>query len=159
MAKYYTKEQQDAIATIIGTRVKAATQATKLVTAIEGVADKNFVTDAELAKLSSLESSKFLGTFTTSAAIPVVSASEGSYAHVDAGVGTDVELWIYDNDDTKFIKSYSQIAGETGASIKTKYESNANTNVFTDSHKTKLDGLVEASNITDFTSALDGALA
>lgn len=36
------------------------------------------------------------------------------------------------------------VGGETPASIKTKYESNADTNAFTDSNQTKLDGLANA---------------
>ena len=159
MSKYYTKEQQDAIASIIGSRVKAATDATKLATAIDGVVNRNLITDAERAKLATLESSLFMGTFTSADAIPVVGAREGSYAHVDAGVDQLVELWIYDSSDSAFIKSTSAIAGETAASIKTKYESNANTNAFTDSQKSKLDGLIEATDINDFTAALDGAIA
>ena len=61
--------------------------------------------------------------------------------------------------DSKFVKSASSVAGETAASVKTKYESNANTNAFTDAQKSKLDDLIEATDITDFTAALDGALA
>ena len=156
---FYTQAQIDAQATIIGNRIKTATNPTTLATAIDGVADRNLITDAERSKLSSLESSRFLGTFLTSAAIPTVGAKAGSYADVDAGAGSDAERWIYDVDSDSFVKSVSQLAGETGASIKTKYESNANTNAFTDAEKTKLQNITEASDITSWTAALDGALA
>ena len=156
---YYTQAQIDNIGAVIGDRVSKATNPTKLATAIDALPDRNLITDSERAKLSSLEGTKFLGTFLTVSAIPTVGAVAGSYADVDAGVGSDAERYIYDVNANKFVKSVSQIAGETAASIKTKYESNANTNAFTDSHKTKLDNITEATDITSFTAALDGALA
>lgn len=159
MSQFYTKEQIDAQAAITGSRIKTATNASTLATKIDALTDRNLITDAERSKLASLESSRFLGTFTSSGAIPTVGAVAGSYADVDSGAGQDAERWIFDTNDSKFVKSISQIAGETAASIKTKYESNANTNAFTDAHKTKLDGITEATGITDFTAALDGAIA
>ncbi len=159
MSTYYSKEQQDSILAVVGSRIKTRTDPNTVATAIEALPNKNFLTDAEKTKLSSLEGSKFLGTFTSASLIPTVDAKAGSYAHVDAGVGSDIELYIYDVDDSKFVKSGSTLAGETSSSIKTKYEANADTNAFTDSHKVKLDGLVEATDITGATAALDGALA
>ncbi|WP_333614307.1 hypothetical protein [Psychrobacter sp.] len=159
MAQYYTKQQSDGQAAVIGARIKSATNPATLATKIDALPDRNLLTDAERTKLSGLEGSKFLGTFLTSSAIPTVGAVAGSYAHVDAGVGSDIQLWIYDANDSNFVQSGSSSGSETAASIKTKYESNANTNVFTDAQKSKLDGLIEATDITDFTAALDGALA
>lgn len=159
MSEYYTKPQMDAIAGVMGGRIKDATNPATLATNIDAVPDRNLLTDAERSKLSSLESSRFLGTFLTPSAIPTVGAAAGSYADVDAGAGSDAERWIYDVNDNKFVKSVSQIAGETAASIKTKYEANANTNAFTDAHRDKLNGMTEAPDISDFTAALDGALA
>lgn len=52
-------------------------------------------------------------------------------------------------------------ASETAASIKTKYESNENTNVFTDADKQKLDGLSDITAATDifsFVAAFNAAL-
>lgn len=43
-------------------------------------------------------------------------------------------------------------ASETAASIKTKYESNENTNVFTDADKQKLEGMSDVTAATDITS-------
>lgn len=43
-------------------------------------------------------------------------------------------------------------ASETPASIKTKYESNENTNVFTDADKQKLNGMSDVTAATDITS-------
>lgn len=159
MAEYYTKPQADAQAAVIGARIKTATDPAALATAIDGVADRNLLTDAERTKLSGLEGSKFLGTFASIGAVPTNGAVAGSYADVDAGVGSDVERYVYDADDDTFVLLGSSIPGETAASIKTKYESNANTNAFTDAEQTKLAGLVEAADISDFTAALDAALA
>ena len=159
MTEYYTKAQSDAQAAVIGGRIKTATNPTTLATAIDNVADRNLLTDAERSKLSSLEGSRFLGTFTNSGSIPTVGAVSGSYADVDAGVCQTVERWIWDDDDGAFVKAGGSLAGETAASVKTKYESNANTNAFTDAEKSKLAALVEAADIADFTAALDAALA
>lgn len=85
--------------------------------------------------------SPFLGTFLTVADIPLDNAVAGNYADVDGGAGLDVERYIYDATDNKFVKSNKAIAGETAASVKQKYESNLNTNAFTNVEKTKLDSL------------------
>lgn len=159
MAIFYTKDQQDAQAAFIGGQLKERTAPSTLATAIYALVDNNKFTDADKAKLASLESSKFLGTFLTSSAIPTVGAVAGSYADVDAGVGSDVERWVYDANDNKFVKSASSIAGETAASIKTKYESNADTNAFTDAEKSKLAAIQEAADITSYTAAFQAALA
>lgn len=158
MAEYYTKTQSDSQATVIGARIKAAVAPATLKTNIEGLSDTNFLTDAEKTKLAGLESSKFLGVFTSLGAVPTVGASAGSYANVDAGGGSDVQLAVYDVEADAFI-IIGGAGSETASSVKTKYESNADTNAFTDAEKTKLAGIVEATGITDFTAALDAALA
>jgi len=159
MAVFYTKPQQDQFAAVIGSRIKTATDAVTMADKIDSVPDRNLLTDAERTKLSGLEGSKFLGTYLSSDSIPTIDARAGSYADVDSGTNSNVERWIYDVSDSKFVKSESGVAGETAASIKTKYESNANTNAFTDAHQTKLEGITEATDIADFVAALDGALA
>ena len=158
MPLVYTADQNDAQAGLAAAAIKNATTAAAIKTKYESNTDTNVFTDAEKTKLSSLEGSKFLGTFLTSSAIPVVSAVAGSYADVDAGAGQDVQRYIFDVNDEKFVKSSSSIAGETSASIKTKYEANANTNAFTDSEKTKLSELSYAANITPWQTAFDAAL-
>lgn len=47
------------------------------------------------------------------------------------------------------LRSGGGSGSETPASIKTKYESNANTNAFTDAEKSKLSGVGEGANIVD----------
>lgn len=159
MSLVYTADQNDAQAGIVGAAIKNATTAAAIKAKYESNTDTNNFTDAEKSKLASLEGSKFLGTFLTASAIPVVGAVAGSYADVDAGVGQDVQRYIFDVDDEKFVKSSSSVAGETAASIKTKYESNADTNAFTDAEKTKLSEISYAANITSWQTAFDAALA
>lgn len=159
MALVYTAEQSNAQAGITAAAIKNATTAAAIKAKYEGNTNTNSFTDAEKSKLASLEGSKFLGTFLSASAIPVVGAVAGSYADVDAGVGQDVQRYIFDVNDAKFVKASATVAGETSASIKTKYEANADTNAFTDSEKTKLSELSYAENITPWQTAFDAALA
>lgn len=159
MAIFYTKDQQDAQAAFIGGQLKARTEPSALSTAIYALVDNNKFTDADKAKLAALEGSKFLGVFTSISNIPTVNAVAGSYADVDAGAGNDAKRYIYDVNDAKFVPSASSVAGETAASVKTKYESNANTNAFTDAEKQKLAGIQEAADITSYKAAFQAALA
>jgi hypothetical protein len=159
MSEFYSKAQVDAQATVIGARIKARTTGAAIKTAYEAEANTNAFTDAEKSKLAGLESSKYRGLFTSAGALPLVGNAAGSYADVDTGNGSDVARWIWDNGDAKWVAQGAAGGTETAASIKTKYESNPDTNAFTDAEKTKLAGLVEAANITSFTAALDAALA
>lgn len=111
--------------------------------AYEGESNTNAFTDAEKTKLAGLEGSKFLGTYTSLSALQTAHASpaEGSYAHVDAGAASEVKVYIWDNDDSEYIEQAGASSAETAASIKTKYESNADTNAFNDASKTKVDYL------------------
>ena len=154
--KYYTQSQIDQQAGIIGQRLRGLT-----VDLTEYI-DASVITTEEKQKLASLESSKFLGTFLTSDNIPLDKAVAGSYADVDAGIGDTVSRWIYDVDSGAFVKSFSDIAGETSTSVKEKYESNPNTNAFTDNHKTILEalqGLAPATSIESFLDAFNAAMS
>jgi len=99
-----------------------------------------FVTDAEKIKLAGLESSKFVGEFTSLPALQAAfpTAPIGSYAYVDTGAGQPVEKYIWDNNDSQWELQQGQSTAETPATIKSKYESNPDTNAFTDSEKTNL---------------------
>lgn len=141
MSLFYTKEQIDAqgahMATSIGNKIK------------EGMDNLPL-------------ESKFLGTFLTSDDIPLDKAVEGSYADVDAGVGETVSRWIYDVDSGAFVQATGEVAEETSASVKEKYESNPNTNAFTDKHKTTLEalqGLAPADSIESFLDAFNSAMS
>lgn len=102
----------------------------------KGLSDTNF-TQAEKDKLSSLESSKFVGLFVSESALPL-SGSEGDYANVDGGVGSDVYRVIWDSSDNKWVRAQGVSTELTPAQIKQQYESNPDTNAFTDDEKAKL---------------------
>jgi hypothetical protein len=97
----------------------------------------NKYTDAERDKLSGLDDNHFKGKHLSLAALQIAhpTASEGDYAYVDAGVGEDSQHYIWDSSDSSWVLSGSVVTAETPASIKSKYESNANTNSFTDAEK------------------------
>lgn len=105
--------------------------------------DSNAFTDAEKSKLATLESSKFLGEFPTLAALQTAfpSPAAGSYANVDTGVGSDVERYAWDSDDSIYVLQLGESAALTDAQIKTQYENNPDTNAFTDANQTKLAGI------------------
>lgn len=102
----------------------------------KGLSDTNF-TQAEKDKLSSLDSSKFVGLFVNEGALPKT-GSAGDYANVDGGVGSDVYRMIWDASDNKWVRLQGVSTELTDAQIKQKYESNPDTNAFTDDEKTKL---------------------
>ena len=106
----------------------------------ESNSDTNAFTDAEKSKLAGLESSKFVGEFTSLAALQAAfpTAPVGSYAYVDTGAGQPVEKYIWDNNDSQWELQQGQSTAETPATIKSKYESNPDTNAFTDSEKSLL---------------------
>lgn len=90
-----------------------------------------------------LGDTKFLGTYTSLALLTAAhpAPNAGSYAYIDAGVGADVVIATWDATDGIWIEGATTGTGETAVSIKTKYESNANTNAFTDAFKATLEGL------------------
>ena len=152
MTTFYTTEQIDKQAGAIGQYLKTiSTDLTEYI-------DASVMSTAERQKLASLESSKFLGTFLTSGEIPLDKAVPGSYADVDAGPGETVSRWIYDADNGAFVKATGEVAGETSVSVKEKYESNLDTNAFTDNHKTTLEALQGLAPATSFLKAFNLAM-
>lgn len=122
------------------------------------LSDTNY-TQAEKDKLSGIEGSKFKGTYTTLGALETAEPNPGvgSYAHVD-GVGTPVKLYIWDINDSAWTVSSEGGTEETAASVKTKYESNADTNVYDDTSKAKVDGLpINVESVEGAQSKADGA--
>ena len=115
----------------------------------KGLSDTNF-TQAEKNKLSSLEGSKFVGLFVSESALPT-SGSEGDYANVDGGVGNDVYRVIWDSSDNKWVKVQGVSTNLTPSQIKQEYESNPDTNAFTDDEKAKLTNVANnaTANIDD----------
>lgn len=159
---YYTQEQIDALGQFIGSQLKDATDAINIKRVVESIPGYSLMSDAEKEKLLSLESSKFLGTFTTSEDIPKEKATAGSYADVESEDGTSVDRWIYNLNSGEFIKSSSSSGVETSSTIKTKYESNDDTNAFTDAFKSILENLPEniqvAENTQTFSSKFQDSL-
>lgn len=148
---YYTQEQIDALGQFIGSQLKDATNTVNIKKVVESIPGYSLMSDAEKEKLLSLESSKFLGTFTTSEDIPTENAVAGSYADVESEDGTSVDRWIYNVNSGEFVKSNSSGGGETASTIKTKYESNDDTNAFTDAFKSILENLPENIQVADNT--------
>ena len=101
-------------------------------------------TSAEKTKLAGLEGSHFKGLFASLAALELAlpSAVAGDYADVDAGVGSDTVRYLWDVDDVQWVASGSG-APLTAADVKSLYESNPDTNAYTDAEQTKL-GAIEA---------------
>lgn len=153
--QYYNKTQTDQQAVIIGSRIR--TIKTELKTYI----DESKLTTEERNKIANFQPSKFLGSFLTPESIPVAGAVAGNYADVDAGTGTKVERWIFDVDTQEFVKSSAKATADTAETTKIKYESNPNTNAFTDLDKSRLDALTDltpAPNIDSFLQAFNAAM-
>lgn len=99
-------------------------------------------TSAEKAKLAGLEGSHFKGLFASQSALETAfpSASAGDYADVDAGTGSDTVRYLWDVSDAQWVPSGSGTP-LTAADIKTLYESNPDTNAFSDAEQSKLGGI------------------
>lgn len=116
------------------------------------LSEENFTTD-EKTKLSGLESPKFKGQFLSLADLNSADVGEeGGYAYVDGGEGGTVDLYIWDAVNSLWEVVAGESTAETPASIKSKYESNPDTNAFTDALKNKLEAFT-----ANFTSALKTA--
>ncbi len=105
----------------------------------EAETNTNAFTDAEKSKLAGLNDNLYLGIYADLTALQTAHPSPvaGSFAYIDAGAATDIELWIWDDTDSQYVQG-GGTGTETPASIKSKYESNADTNAFTDALLTKL---------------------
>lgn len=88
-------------------------------------------------------SSPYLGTYLNTSALDAAhpTATAGNYAYVDAGAASDIQMYIWDDDDTSWVLGSGGGAAETSASVKTKYEANADTNAFTNALLSKLNGI------------------
>jgi hypothetical protein len=104
-------------------------------------------TQEEKTKLAGLESSRFKGEFASLSALNAISGSTGDYAYVDMGSGQDVTTYIWDTTDNKWIDQKGVSTAETAATIKSKYESNADTNAYTNAEKTKLAGIAASAEV------------
>jgi hypothetical protein len=73
----------------------------------------------------------------------------GNYADVDAGTGLDIKRYIWDVNDSKWVDSGANAAPLTAPAIKALYETNANTNAYTDPEKAKLAGITAGATVND----------
>lgn len=106
------------------------------------------------------EATHFRGVFVSLDELNQVVGAAGDYAYVDLGAGQDIETYVWDPTDNKWTQQKGTSTTETPESIKAKYESNANTNAYTDSEKASLasipvNALVSASSQTLYV-ATDG---
>lgn len=120
-----------------------------------GLSKENFTTE-EKSKLAGLESPKFKGQYLSLTDLQNAGNGEiGGYAYVDNGVTIDMYIW--DNINEVWDIVVGESTTETPASIKSKYESNPDTNAFTDALKNKLEAFTsnftaELKNTYDTTS-------
>lgn len=131
-----------------------------------GLSQENF-TAAEKAKLAGLEGSHYRGTYLNLTALQTAlpTAEPGDYADVDAGAADPVQRYIWDDNDGEWVAQAGSADPVTAAQVKTLYESNPDTNAFTDAEKSKLGGVAASANnyshpnhTGDVTSVGDGAL-
>jgi len=110
-------------------------------------------TTLEKTKLAGLDPNHFRGMFATLSALQaaVPTANVGDYAFVDPASGSDVIQYLWDNNDSKWVYN-GPTAGVTAAQVKTLYESNANTNAYTDAEKSKLAGVAAGAQVNTVTS-------
>lgn len=114
--------------------------ASQIKASYESNANTNAFTDLEKNKLASIEGSHFRGQYASLSALnsAIPTGNVGDYAFVDLGVGQDVGKYIWDSNDVKWVMQQGQSSAMTPAQIKSGYESNANTNAYTDAEKNKL---------------------
>lgn len=130
----------------------------------EGTVQK-FMSQGERDKLAGLESSHFKGEFVSKAALEAAlpTAEIGDYAYVDTGAGQDTEKYIWDDSDSKWVLQLGESTEMTPAQVKAAYESNLDTNAFTDAEKLKLaelepggeDKLSASANLSDLTNVVE----
>lgn len=120
-----------------------------------GLSQENF-TPAEKAKLAGLDGGLWKGTYASLGALQTAhpTAEPGSSAHVDVGVGAPVALYIWDDDDDEWVAAGGAAAPLTAAQVKTLYESNADTNAYTDAEKAKLGGVAAGATANADTDSL-----
>lgn len=127
---------------------------------VDKVAGKQLSTEdyttAEKTKLAGLDEAHYKGTYVNLAALETAhpTAAPGDYADVDAGVADPVLRYIWDDSDSEWVAQAGSADPVTAAQVKTLYESNADTNAFTDSEKAKLAGVAAGATANADTDSL-----
>lgn len=101
----------------------------------KGLSERDYTTE-EKSKLAGLEDSKYKGMYTSVGALPV--GGSGFYADVDSGGG--ITRWIFDG--SSWVEQ-SVATSLTPSQIKQMYESNPDTNSFSNSDKLELNNLTD----------------
>lgn len=138
--------------------------------AYEAEANTNAFTDSLLAKLGAIDAAHYgspLQGIADLTALPESGIVDKERRYVE----DEISDYFYDTtavsgdeapyDQTGGTGFWRKVAvgGETSASIKTKYEANADTNAFTDSHHSKLGDIEDSADVTDAANvAAAGAL-
>lgn len=98
----------------------------------KGLSEENF-TLAEKDKLNTLRTSLFRGVYRSEGALPRNFNEDGSFADVNTEIiGEDVTRYIWDTTNSKWTPLQTVIPEISASEIKSLYESNADTNVFSD---------------------------
>lgn len=147
-----------------GEKADTAVQPAALTAALAGKVDKeagkglssNDFTSAEKTKLAGLEGSHFKGLHASLVALQTAhpTGTAGDYADVDAGVGVDVVRYLWDVTDAEWVAQAASGGSMTAAEVKTAYESNPDTNAFTDAEKSKLSGVAAGATANANTDSL-----
>lgn len=144
-----------------GAKADTAVQPAALASGLAGKVDKDGTkvlsdqnyTAAEKAKLAGIEGPQFKGLHISLAALQAAhpTAAAGNYADVDSGTGADVARYIWDVSDSKWLIQSGATGSMTAAQIKTAYESNPDTNGFSDAEQSKLGAIAPGAtaNATD----------
>lgn len=111
-----------------------------------GLSETSF-TQEEKLKLSTI-SDKYAGRFTSLTDLNSVVGVPGGYAYVSIDNSPTV-LYAWNNQLMQWESTILATSEETSESIKTKYEANPDTNVFTDLEKTKLSGIATQATKND----------
>ncbi len=121
-----------------------------MVTAQKGLSTEDFTTVLK-DKLANIEGSHFKGVFTSvgllEAAHPAASVEAGSYAYLKPDATTPETMVLLDSDSWVEQSSGGSGAAMTASQIKSLYESNADSNPFTDAMKATLAHLVATKDL------------
>jgi hypothetical protein len=112
--------------------------------------DNNFTT-AEKTKLAGMDDNHFKGSYPSLDALETAhpTASDGDYAYVGTA-GVPAVMYLWDVTDAEWVLGGSP-AGETPASVKEKYESNDDTNAYTDDDMATVGTVGDVADLTTTT--------
>lgn len=125
----------------------------------KGLSQENF-TPEEKAKLAAVEDPLWRGNFLTLEALQVAHPTgvPGASADVDAGAGSPVLRYIWDDSDSEWVPQAGSAAPITSAQVKTLLLANPDTNNFGDAEKNKLEDVApEATANPDTDSLSEGS--